>query len=187
MEEKALETIRTMLEKRKIRTETERYNIEIEKVSAYTVGPVLVIFSQKDKLLEKDIANYINYAEENQFTNGLIIVSLSTPSDAVLRLVKASAHKRVQFFFIKALQFDITRHRMASPHRILTEDEKTSFLKRFRISNPEQHMPLIDSQDAMAKYYGALPGDVVEIIRHSDVAGRPVAYRYCVADANLVH
>jgi DNA-directed RNA polymerase subunit H (RpoH/RPB5) len=37
----------------------------------------------------------------------------------------------------------------------------------------------------MAKWIGAVPGDVIEVIRHSDVAGRVPFYRYCVEDVNI--
>jgi DNA-directed RNA polymerase subunit H (RpoH/RPB5) len=37
----------------------------------------------------------------------------------------------------------------------------------------------------MIKWIGAIPGDVIEVIRHSDAAGRSAYYRYCVEDVNV--
>ena len=78
MEEKALETLRIMLGRRKLETATERIETDkikkMEKVTVYTIGSVLVCFSQKDKVLAGDITNILAFAEENGHTNGIIII-----------------------------------------------------------------------------------------------------------------
>jgi DNA-directed RNA polymerase subunit H (RpoH/RPB5) len=74
---------------------------------------------------------------------------------------------------------------MAMPHRILKEDEKQAVLKRYNITKPEEQLPWIDSQDAMVKWIGGRPKDVIEVTRHSDVAGRQLYYRWCVPDVNI--
>lgn len=185
--DRALETLRTMLGRRGLETKTERIVTEdLDRVNLYTIGKILVVFSQKDKgLLEKDILTFRKYAEANDYTNGLIVVALVSPSDNVLKTVKRFAADRLQFFHIRQLQFDITTHRMAVPHRILKEDEKTAVYTAYTISKPEDQIPWIDSQDPMAKWVGAVPGDILEITRHSDVAGPTLYYRYCVADVNV--
>ena len=187
MEDKALEIMRIMLERRGLDTKTERVVSEdLERVNMFTIGSVLVIFSQKDKgLVERDVRNFVAFAEANQFKNGLIIIALSSPSENVLKVVKSFAKDRVQFFHIRQVQFDITTHRMALPHRLLKEEEKTELFKKFKITNPAQQIPSIDSQDAMAKWIGAIPGDVIEITRHSDVGGNVLYWRYCVEDVNV--
>ena len=107
------------------------------------------------------------------------------PSENVLRSIKSQAADRLQFFHIRQLQFDITTHRMAVPHRILKEDERTALFKRYNVVKPEEQLPWIDSQDAMSKWIGAVPGDILEVLRHSDVAGSQPYYRYVVADVNV--
>ena len=182
MEEKALETLRIMLGRRKLETATETINTDnkkMEKVTLYTIGSVLVCFSQKDKVLAGDITNILAFAEENGHTNGIIIIAMSPPSENVLRVAKSHAKD------IWQLQFDVTTHRMAMPHRILSEDERTEVFNKFKISNPENQLPWLDSQDTMVKWIGAIPGDVIEVIRHSDAAGRSAYYRYCVEDVNV--
>jgi DNA-directed RNA polymerase subunit H (RpoH/RPB5) len=186
MEETALSTLSIMLGRRKLGTEQQRITMEkgkMEKFSVYTIGTVLVCFSQKDKVLAGDITNVVAYAEENGHTTGVIIVAMSPPSDNVLRVAKSHAKNRLTFFHIWQLQFDITTHRMAMPHRILSEEEKTAVFERYKISSPEP-LPAIDSQDTMIKWIGAIPGDVVEVTRHSDTAGRSLYYRHCIEDVN---
>ena len=189
MEETALSTLRIMLERRKLATTTERITTDNKKMASaklYTIGDVLVAyFDQKDKVLAGDITNVLAFAEENGHTSGIVIVAMSPPSENVLRVAKSHAKKRVAFFHVWQLQFDITTHRMAMPHRILTEEERTAVFDKYKISDPENQLPWIDSQDTMIKWIGAIPGDVVEVTRHSDTAGRSLYYRYCVEDVNV--
>jgi DNA-directed RNA polymerase subunit H (RpoH/RPB5) len=187
MEDRALDTLRLMLGRRNLDTKTERLTPEgLEKANAYTIGKILVLFAQKDKgLQERDINALVVFGKNAGYDNGMVIVSLSPPSDNVLRFVKGLSRQRVQFFHIRQLQFDITTHRYAMPHRILKEDEKVDLLKRYHVSDPEEVLPSIDSQDPMVKWIGGAPGDVIEVLRHSDVAGSVPYYRYCVEDANV--
>jgi DNA-directed RNA polymerase subunit H len=188
MEDKALETIRGMLARRGLDTKTERViTAAIEKVNLYVVGGILVLFSQKDKgLLDRDIKNFLEFASSNEYTNGIIIVAMVPPSENVLRTIKnTTKEQNVQFFHIHQLKYDITTHRMAMPHRILKEEEKAAMFTKYNITKAEEQLPWIDSQDAMVKWIGGKPGDVIEITRHSDVAGTQLYYRYCVPDVNV--
>ena len=154
MEDRALELLRTMLERRKLDTKTERVVTEaLDRANIYTIGNVLVVFSQKDKgLQDRDITKILDFANANQYTNGVIIVAMSPASDNVLKTVKGYAKDRVQFFHIRQLQFDITTHRMAMPHRILNEEERTAVFNKYSIVKPEDQLPWIDSQDPMIKW-----------------------------------
>ena len=187
MEDKALETLRTMFERRKMNTTKTPVVLDgLDRVNAYTIGNVLVIFSQKDKgVSDRDITNFLEAAETNKYSNGVVIVGMSKPSENVLKVIKSLAKNRIQFFWIWHLQNDWTTHRYSMPHRILTEDEKTALIKQYTLTNPASQIPSIDSQDYQARVLGAVPGDILEIKRHSDVAGPALYYRYCVEDVNV--
>lgn len=187
-EDKALETLRMMLGRRGLETKTERIVTDaLEKVNMYTIGKQLIVFSQKDKgLVERDVNKILEFADGNEYTNGVILVALVPPSENVLRVIKNMTRDRmIQFFHIRQLRFDITTHRIAMPHRILKDDERTEVMKKFNIVNPENQLPWIDSQDPMVKWIGGRPGDIIEVTRHSDSAGSELYYRYCVADVNV--
>jgi DNA-directed RNA polymerase subunit H (RpoH/RPB5) len=188
MEDKALQTLRTMLGRRGLETKTDRIVVDdMDRANLYTIGNILVMFSQKDNgLTVRDIQTLTNYAwVVSGYKNGVIIVSMTPPSENVLKAVKTLAEKRLQIFHIRELQFDITTHRMAMPHRILKEDEQQAVFKRYNVTKPEGQLPWIDSHDPMVKWIGGLPGDIIEVTRHSDVAGPQLYYRYCVADVNV--
>jgi DNA-directed RNA polymerase subunit H (RpoH/RPB5) len=134
--------------------------------------------------LERDIEKLIEFVKGQGYENGMVLVTMAPPSDNVLKVVKSYAKDRLQLFHIRQLQFDITTHRYATPHRILNEEERKRVFDTYKITKPEDQLPWIDSQDAMAKWIGAVPGDIVEVMRHSDVAGRVPYYRYCVEDSD---
>lgn len=189
MEDKALETLRIMLGRRGEDTKTERVATDaIERVNLYTIGKQLVVFSQKEKgMMERDITKIVEFAQANDYTNGIIIVSIPPPSENGLKIIKAlTKDTLVQFFHIAQLMFDITAHRdFYMPHRVLKEDERTALFKKYNITNPEEKLPWIDSQDPPVKWAGGRPGDIIEITRHSAVAGTQLYYRFCVPDVNV--
>jgi DNA-directed RNA polymerase subunit H (RpoH/RPB5) len=115
----------------------------------------------------------------------VIIVGKAKPSENVLKVIKSFAKDRVQFFWIWHLQTDWTQHRLFVPHRILKEEERVKLFTTYTVKEPSQ-LPLLDSQDYPVRVIGAIPGDVIEVLRHSDTAGTEPVYRYCVEDVNVV-
>lgn len=185
MESKALDTLQTFLGRRGLDTTVTRVVTEdIERVNLFTIGGLLIVFSQKDKgLLDRDIRNYVAFASANGYTNGIIIVGLAKPSDNVLKAIKSHAKDRVQFFWIWHLQSDWTQHRYYLPHRVLNEEERKAVLTAYKLKTSLQ-LPAIDSQDYPARVVGAIPGDILEIQRKTE-AGPTRYYRVCVEDTNV--
>ena len=87
----------------------------------------------------------------------------------------------VQIFEIRSLGFNISKHRKVPQHRIVTDREKPDIIKSYNLKSVEQ-MPKILSQDAMAKFIGARPGDVVEVMGLCETSADNLRYRYCVAE-----
>lgn len=194
MEARALEILQGMLKSRNSEANTDVQEITIDKVTqgvqtpakAYLIGDVLVIFTARPKLLEQEIRNLTAAIADSEHSGrSRILVSLSRPSENVERIIKSLSKENTQFFHIRQLQFHLPSHRMYMPHRILKEDEKTAVFNRYKVSSPENQLPWIDSQDPPIKWIGAKPGDVVEVTRHSDSAGRSLYYRYVVEDVNV--
>jgi DNA-directed RNA polymerase subunit H len=186
MEARALETLKTIFKYRGIE------DIRYESVTApladthmYVYGGVLVVFSEKARVSDKDLSNIIEFADSNGYNNGSVIVSDAHPSAAVLtrlrRHIADPEHKLVQIFELRHLQFDISQHRKVPKHRILMSDELESILKEFHASSPEQ-FPKIDCQDPMAKWIGARPGNVIEVLGLCESSGNNRRYRLCVED-----
>ena len=182
--ERALVLLQTILERRGVDTKLANVTSEdLERVNLYSIGSILVVFSQKDKVSDRDLTKFLDYASNNDYKNGMIVVGLSPPSENVLKVIKSHAKNRMQYFHIRELQFDVTTHKYYMPHRIVKEEEKTAILDRFKIH--DNKTAYIDSYDIQARLLGAVPGDLIEIIRHSFSVGRTPYYRYCVEDVNV--
>ena len=187
MESRALEILRGILAQRGLETDTTPVTIDKpDRTNLYSIGDVTVIMSQKDKgIQEKELRTLVNFAvDQGMMKNGTIIVSMAPPSENVSKTIRSlmkEAEGNLGFFYLNELQFDITTHRMVSPHRILKKEEVTELLKERKIRNPEAELPTIDLLDIMARWIGAKHGDIVHIERHSDVAGVTDYYRYCLA------
>lgn len=172
------ETLKAMLRQRGISTDA------VEEIGSgdktVKVGEYLITFSKKSRIGGTEIEEFKKLMTNNGATRGIFIVE-SKPSSSVVKMFRDNA-KTLQIFHKKQLLFDITTHRKVSPHRVLTNEERNKVLEEYR-ANPN-FMPQIDSQDAMAKWIGARPGDIVEILRKSETAGSVKYHRVCVESAS---
>ena len=187
MEDRAIETIKRMLVGRDIKVDNvDSLGSPVDETRMFNIGGVLVIFSEKGRVTENILQTYITFAEDNSYTHGVIVVTLSPPSVNVLDFIRTYNNNTTkplfQVFEIRRLQFDITTHRKFPPHRIISKDELAALEKKFNITEPKQQLPWIDSEDPAAKWIGARSGDVVEVQRFSESAGNCTYHRYCVAN-----
>ena len=80
---------------------------------------------------------------------------------------------------LKRLQFNILKHDLVPPHRILTSDEKIAIKNKYNI-NTDEEFPVLNRFDPVAQVIGIRPGQVCEIIRPSKTAIEAPYYRMCV-------
>lgn len=178
-----MDVLKIMLNQRGVNTNTSE-TIESEfPASIVKFDKIVVYTSSRSRISEKDIETIIDITQKNGGELSIVIVPIP-PSATILTSVRQHSDK-FQLFHSGQLQFDITTHRKVPIHRILSEEEKKVFVEKYHISKLEDQMPMIDSQDPLAKWIGAKPGDVVEIMRRSETSGSTPYYRYCVADVTL--
>jgi DNA-directed RNA polymerase subunit H len=185
-DERALDTLKTILTARGFKGESfDTLGSPLDETTMYTFGGALIIFSNKTRVTERELNNFLTYASENDHSNSLIVVTLSKPSEAVLAFLRDYISKPenmlVQMFEIRKLQFDISKHRDVPKHRILNQEERAALMKEFNIMDPLQ-CPRIDSQDPMAKWVGARPGDMIEVKGLDEAAAFNPRPRICVAN-----
>ena len=85
----------------------------------------------------------------------------------------------IEPFSIMELQYNVTKHKLVPKHEILSNEDKMNLFKKYRLSS-EKQLPKIQHEDAVARYFGAKPGQVLKITRPSETAGRYVTYRIVV-------
>ena len=178
-----MDVIKIMLAQRGIPVDTVE-PIETDfPATVSKIGKVLIYMSKRARVSEGDLATIQELTAEKGGELS-IVVAPTPPSPMILSAVRKICEK-VQLFHVGQLQFDLTTHRKVPVHRILNAEEREAFLKKFHVQDPLTQMPLIDSQDMMARWIGAKPGDIVEILRKSETAGGTPYYRLCVADVTL--
>jgi len=185
MEARAIATIKKMLNDAGIQGEYEAVANAIDETRMFMFGPVLIVFSDKTRVTDREFAKILEYSKENDLNGGIIIVTPTAPSDLVLsslrRYIANPENQLVQIFEIRHLGFDISEHRQVPKHRILEKQELDGFLKEYGLTAQTTHLlPKIDCQDPMAKRIRARPGDVIEISGLSMTSGEYRRARLCV-------
>lgn len=110
-----------------------------------------------------------------------VLATLAPLAGATVRSLTAAATaagSRLNVFTLRELQFNITRHAMVPPHRLLTDAEVSELMIQLRLSS-KFSLPVILSTDPVARYMGLEPGSVVAVARPSAAAGRSTAFRVC--------
>jgi len=81
-------------------------------------------------------------------------------------------------FFEVELVVNIMEHHMVPKHSVLTKEAKKALLARYKVT--DEQLPRILLADPVAKYLGLKRGQVLEIARKSETAGRYTTYRICL-------
>ncbi|KAJ2160724.1 DNA-directed RNA polymerases II 24 kDa polypeptide (RNA polymerase II subunit 5) [Coemansia sp. RSA 552] len=124
------------------------------------------------------VRDYMQKMARESVYNGIIVYWGSFPSGADKVRTSALPKIRLERFNESELLVNITEHELVPQHRILSDEQKKEILKRYRLK--ETQLPRISLDDPVARYYGMVRGQVVQIIRPSETAGRYVTYRMCM-------
>jgi DNA-directed RNA polymerase subunit H len=181
MEPKAIEILKEMLESRGIKkTEEETIAAALEDTKMYKYASILIIFSTKTRVGNSELTAFLKFAEENGYNAGIIIISQTPISESVeeslVKHITDKSNPLVQIFEIRKLQFNISKHRKVPHHKLLSDAQKAEITKLYEVDK----MPKIMSQDEMAKFIGARPGDVVEVTGMCQASAENKRWRYCI-------
>jgi len=121
---------------------------------------------------------YINQLPKNikaKSLDGGIIIS----NGRYTQSAKTTARKKgIELISPDFPSFNVFKHYLVPKHEILTPEEKTEVLEKYRVKSYQ--LPRIKASDPIVKVIGAKPGDLIKIIRKSPAAGEYVSYRYVV-------
>lgn len=148
------------------------------------------IFVKYHEKLEKKLRppNIYDYVEElfnteNLLTtrDELVIVTKDKPNDTIIKVLNnlyKSENIYVNVFHIKAYLFNILKHSLVPPHRVLKETEKLDVKKKYGIQN-DKEFPEISRFDPVAIAIGLRPDELCEITRASPTSISSFYYRLC--------
>ena len=135
----------------------------------------IIFFSHKTK--SSDIAKAASDTAEQRLGKS-ILVTIEPLKKTQKAAAVAAFGPTHESFTITELSINISRHTLVPRHEIVPSDQVQSLPIISMVSSLSQ-LPLIKRSDAMAKYIGARPGDVVKVTRVCPTAGTQVAYRLC--------
>jgi len=111
----------------------------------------------------------------------LIVIGQDGANDSMEKTLRQiwSQHKYlITVIGLKALQFNIMKHQLVPPHRVVGKEEAAEIKKRYNIVNDSQ-LPDISRFSPVSLVIGVRPGQLVEIIRPSKTAITAPFYRIC--------
>jgi DNA-directed RNA polymerase subunit H (RpoH/RPB5) len=116
-------------------------------------------------------------------TRTVVVVVRDKPNTAALRGLSApganGADADVQLFSLEELQYNPSRNDLVPPHHPITDEATIAAILERHHAKAAQ-FPQILSSDAMARYFGLKPGQLVAITRVSPSCGTTIAYRSCL-------
>ena len=136
----------------------------------------------KPQNVQDIIDDLFNVEEILTKEDALYIVVKDEPNDTLIKLLKQIWEEDGIFIIIislKRLQFNILKHVLVPPHRIITNSEIIAIKDRYNIMNNSQ-LPEISRFDPVSQALGIRPGEICEIIRPSKTAISAKYYRICV-------
>jgi DNA-directed RNA polymerase I, II, and III subunit RPABC1 len=155
----------------------ESLTVLVEKADEDT-NQLFVFFPEDERLGVKPIKVYLDRMRAESVFNAIIVLRVDITPYAKQALQEMSDTFRIEHFKESELLVDITLHQLVPVHQVLTPNEKSALLKRYRLK--ENQLPRIQPNDPVARFYGMKRGHVVKIIRPSETAGRYVTYRICM-------
>lgn len=152
---------------------SKNYNTEIKNKKIY-----IKIFNYKiSSVSEKSpIGEFIKkYNKEYKF---IIVQDITGKIEETIN----SYDTQVEIFKFNKLQSDITEHILVPKHEVLTKDEGENVLESYRAR--KRDMPLIRTNEDVAKYYNMKPGEITRIYRPSPLTCEAIAYRLVIKSSD---
>jgi len=141
-----------------------------------------LVKSLRPQNIQEMIDDLFNVEEILTKDDTLYIVVKDEPNDTIVQLLKQIWEQDEIFIVVeslKRLQFNILKHILVPPHKIMTTAEVNIIKERYNIMNDSQ-FPELSRFDPVAKAIGIKPGQVCEIIRPSKTSIISNYYRICI-------
>ena len=154
--------------------------VDKEKLTIFAQGQddsdnqIFVFFPKEAKVGVKKIKDYAEKMKEADVKSAIIVVRTALTAFAKSALQEVFAPKfLIEQFQEQELLVNITEHNLVPSHEVLSQEEKETLLRRYRVK--ETQLPRIQHADPIARYYGLQRGEVVRITRLEicEIEGEP--------------
>jgi DNA-directed RNA polymerase subunit H (RpoH/RPB5) len=127
---------------------------------------VHVYFPREDTLGIAGARNIAAHLEENNLKHIIVIIKskISSSAQGQIRSLQLLKNK-VEIFFERELQYNLTKHSFVPEHTVCSEATKKQVLKEYNITVAQ--MIKIQTTDPVVRWLGAQPGQLLKIRRPS--------------------
>lgn len=139
---------------------------------------ITIILLHHNTEYSSKIAKFKKLTQFFDTSKKLIIIS----KDNMLSfLVKNDMIANISNYTYLQLSIVVPKHELCSPHRILSADEEYNLLN-VELYKDKSNLPIICINDPMIIWIGGEVGQIVEIERVSELAGKSLVYRRVTKD-----
>ncbi|XP_020864571.1 DNA-directed RNA polymerases I, II, and III subunit RPABC1 isoform X1 [Phascolarctos cinereus] len=117
---------------------------------------MFVFFPEEPKVGIKTIKMYCQRMQEENITRALIVVQQGMTPSAKQSLVDMAPKYILEQFLQQELLINITEHELVPEHVVMTKEEVTELLARYKLR--ENQLPRIQAGDPVARYFGIKRG-----------------------------
>lgn len=153
---------------------------------ANNIRPCFYCRSTNDFSDLKTLNDYLNlnnkdYRSLFSLYNITLIITTDTPINKIkFNLNMFDSKLFSQIFSIESLMMCCLDHCKTCPHIIVSDDEFDEYCKNNSFLIKKENLPVIQSNDAIAKFIGLRPKQICKKIRRNENNGLNVSYYYCI-------
>jgi DNA-directed RNA polymerase subunit H (RpoH/RPB5) len=139
------------------------------------------VYWYEEPKLGTEFRNIVQELKDDDIQRSIIIIEVSVTPHAKQTLKELRINGiYIDVFLINELQVNISHNYLVPKHIICSQEEKLSVMRTYKVDRSQ--LMGIKASDPMAKYIGALKGQLVKIIRDSDImeGEKTIAYRLVV-------
>ncbi len=159
-------------------------------INLVALEPILIYFAETPKknaqiglAIINEVITRIKYLEKSKLAKApirhiIIIGEKNATPDVYKGMVNLPSY-RFEYFTYEQLAYNPLEHSFVPPHRILSEEERKTLTKNNPTLNINE-LPTISYEDPVVRFIGAIPGNVIEIIRTNpddSLVRKSIAYR----------
>jgi len=162
---------------------TEFHTSNTTMIFALTKKLRRIVLEEIKNASKGDVESFIQ--KYNKKKNFIIIISDDTVSSPIVQQLNTfdkilqKMGGSLQYFHIKNLLFNPTKHILVPKHTKLSPEEVSTVMEKYLIKGKNQ-FPYIFHSDPIARWMGLKQGDVVQIDRYNENSGLSYYYRVCV-------
>lgn len=137
--------------------------------------------SRRQFIQEKSegIQHYI-FVLTKPFSSAADMANIATQTNELTKFVRKTLKKTNEIFFLKEVQYNVTKHYMVPKHEVIKNDKHEEILQTYGLQSKTQ-LPLLLTSDPVVRFIGGQEGDIIKVTRMPQHVGEHVLYRYCVS------